>query len=102
MEDFTPKISVENMKKDKDSVFTHRHTHSFEADMNPQTHTLQVELEDVERTEWAAVKVKHDEDAGKRRTSVKFRRKKDRRQERARVSEGGRERRREGRIWSKR
>lgn len=54
-----------------------------------------MELEDVERTEWAAVKVKHDEDAGKR--SMKIRRKKDRRQERARVSEGGREREKEGR-----
>lgn len=51
------------------------YTHSFEADINPQTQTLQVELEDVERSEWAAAKVKH-EDAGKRRTSMKIRRKK--------------------------
>lgn len=94
------------MKKEKERVHTQAYTlirsRHESTNTRTHTHTLQVELEDVERTEWAAVKVKHDEDAGKRRTSVKFRRKKDRRQERARVSEGVRERRREGRIWSKR
>jgi len=67
---FHPKISVENR------VFTLTRAYTLIMNRQTQGHTLQVELEDVERTEWEAVKVKHDEDAGERRTSVKFGRKK--------------------------